>query len=200
MQLQPLASRSVLFVGDSWTGGYGATDPKTGGFTARVADELGLTVDTVFASGGGYAHVSPEGKTIPSLLADPPSDDPALVVFLAGINDYDQENRAVADGLAAAVGSVRESYPEAQVLVLAPMAPTVGSIGTMQRVTSALSAQSVALKVPIINTVREQWLPRAELSQLIDPAKANHPNDTGYERIAEHLEDVLRPVLPGESS
>jgi lysophospholipase L1-like esterase len=189
-----LAGNTVLFVGDSWTAGYGASDPATKGFVPLITADLALNTEVVATSGAGYAHVSPSGKTIAKAIADSPQPAPDLVVMMAGVNDAGEEAVAIRDGVRAALEQLRSMYPDAVVMVLGPMPPTEKSVGGMKAVSQQVGSQ---VTEPAIyeNTLSQGWLPVEELPTLIDPMSLS-PTDAGHRRIADRLFSPIALMLP----
>lgn len=190
-----LAGRHVLFVGDSWTAGYGASDPEATGFVPLVTEDLSLTPEVLSVSGAGYAHVSPTGKTIPTTI-EQTTAAPNLIVVMAGVNDAGEPKPAVSKGAADTIHALQVMHPEAQVLVLGPMPPSEKSVAGMTAVGETVRYQAALYGVRYVDTIGEAWLPVDQLGALIDPAKEFHPNDAGHRLIADHLTEIIGPMLP----
>jgi acyl-CoA thioesterase-1 len=176
------APPTVAFLGDSYTVGVG--DEGGEGYVEATADALGWSPPVVEAeSGTGYVAEGPDTARYEARLAAVVEAAPDVVVVQGSTNDV---GYPVGDVLAAAsslYGRLATELPEAEVVVVGPLAaPAVDDAG-LRAVRDALAEAADAAGVFFIDPVAEGWLWPADGWF----ADVLHPNDAGYGQMAERL-------------
>jgi lysophospholipase L1-like esterase len=183
-------ARTVVFVGDSWTDGLGAS--RSRGFPELTAELLGWEYTELGVSGSGYVMPGEDGP-FGSRIAEAVSGDPDVIVVQGSLNeqwiDVDELGRAVFDTLTR----LRQGAdPATAILVVgAPYAP--GADPTrIDRVNDAVSDAAAAAGLRFVDPAVENWTDPGDPALWADPI---HPNDAGHREIAERLAPILEDLV-----
>lgn len=173
----PSAQGPWVAFGDSLTEGFGASEGHS--YPARLSARLGLPVLNRGVSGETTAEALRRLETIAALR-------PRVVLLCFGGNDSLQQKPA------------EETFRN-----LATLIARLHQQGTF---VVLLGVRSASLRdkfaAPFARLAREQkvlLVPNLLQGLLLDPRLMSdtlHPNDAGYDQIAERLETILRPLLP----
>lgn len=199
----------AVFVGDSISEGYGASDSNHR-FTTLTANRLGLIEKNYSRHGAGWTQRSPkaDGLTAPQLVQNAVADktynhdDVALVVVEFGIND---NNMNAFDGIISSnLIALQESFPKARYLLLNTLSggctsstqynkPSSGgdasgeimSVFGMGNVISETNAQAAMTKFSVLQAW--QWFSMAGASRSKYTTDSVHPNNTGHSKVANYV-------------
>lgn len=182
------ADAEVLFIGDDWTAGAGASAPS-GGFAHRAAKLLGWDYQIDAVPGSGWAHSAPDvpGSMFLDRVIRMPSGTafaPDLVVISAQMVSpaTPAEIRRL---MRQTVSVLLDRTPDSVVAVVLPYG-NARALGWCQPLESD--------RVLCVDTQGEQWLPEADrASYLAEDGLV--PNNAGHERFAELLAADLRRDL-----
>lgn len=173
----PAARGDWVAFGDSLTQGYGAEEG--GDYPAQLAKRLRVKIRNLGVSG----HTTADGL---ARLDQAAQLQPRVVLLCLGGNDA---LRSVpADETFANLGAMIDRFHQGGSFVVLLGVRSVGLADKNAKRFEQLAKVKRVLLVPnILDGIL--FTPSLMADQI-------HPNDKGYARIAERLEDVLLPVLP----
>ncbi|PRY51902.1 lysophospholipase L1-like esterase [Geodermatophilus tzadiensis] len=183
----PPGSR-VLFFGDSYTAGYGASSEEAA-FPALTAADFGWDADvragpgTGFVAGGGVGQVYLERLG----TVDPPRPD--LVVLQGGLNDARLVQDTAVERTAALrfLAELDRRFPGVPVVLLGPpLVPSIPDVA-VRRVDRALAEAAAQAGVRYVSPAQEGWDVASRLT-----ADDLHPDDDGHAYLAARLAAALR--------
>jgi lysophospholipase L1-like esterase len=186
------SAREVVFLGDSWTVGVGASGER--GYAPPAAERLGWAYELLGISGSGYVSRG-AGGPFADRVDEAVGLGPDLVVVQGSLNDSgadpDQLERATADtldrlGAAAGDGT-------AILVVGAPDTPGTDP-AVIARINSAIAAAAAAAGLPFVDPAQEGWTDPADPGIWADPL---HPDDAGHRLVAEALMPHMQAALDG---
>lgn len=186
----------TLFFGDSWTAGR-AANPQTEGFAYKTGQALNLnfTVDAN-GSGTGYQNVGPTnaGTYNTRLSAYPVDPELRLLVLQGGLNDPGAGNSLAGfvDAVNATLATAKAKFPNAQIVLMGPISPTLPAGPDIMTVTASLRGIAEANGLRFVSGVQEKWLTPENLDQMIDASKARHPSTAGHAHLAQRLTEDLK--------
>lgn len=194
----------VLFIGDSWTEGVGASDKANGNWAALTADHFGWErhIDgiggTGFTRGGGAeggALGTDNNQYINRLdrwIADP-GIVPDLVFFEGGLNDDRAKPEALGKAVREVVAKAKEAWPSATVIVMGPAAPQ--PLGAMlARMADPIANAAIDAGAFSINPVQRKWFTTDNSQQFLLPADGAHVNDAGHRYTSERLASAIQEL------
>jgi Lysophospholipase L1 and related esterases len=191
------AARTILFLGDSLTAGYGLPDPATQSYPALIQEKLDARAAAAGpgASRWRVANAGVSGDTtsgglrrIDWVLRQPVS----ILVLALGSNDglRGLDPELVRRNLEAIVERVRAKHPDVRVLLVGQrMPPSMGDYAPrFDAIFPALAEKHGWAFAPFllegVGGVRE-----------LNQADAIHPNEEGHRRMAETVWAALAPLL-----
>lgn len=178
------AKPSALWVGDSYTMGAGATNPRIYAEAKLVSRALGWHLELDAAGGTGFVAASGYGPPIPARL---PNDKaryaPAFVVIDGGRNDH-ASTSAETQAVTAYFDAVARDFPEAHVIVITPFLMR-SQPSDYSATRSILEAQARSHSWQCIDPLSAGWI-NSESAALV-AADGVHPDDAGYAYLAGHL-------------
>lgn len=127
LTLKPVpAGAQVLFLGDSYTEGYGTTNMAKDNFARTLARTRGWDAVVDGIGGTGFINGGPAGardyrSRIENLSVER-ALNPALVVIEGGLNDWESTTKALWEAVEGTVKLARLKWPEAQIVVIGPTA------------------------------------------------------------------------------
>ncbi len=196
--LPPLPPGSkVLFIGDSWAEGVGASDKKNGNWAALTADHFGWErhIDgiggTGFTRGGGAqgGAIGTDNNQYINRLdrwTSNPAMVPNLVLFEGGLNDDRATPTALSQAVKDVVSKARTAWPQASVIVMGPAAPQ--PLGAMLlRMADPIRRAAISAGAFSINPVQASWFTKENSQQFLVPADGAHVNDAGHRYTSERL-------------
>lgn len=198
------AHPDVVAFGDSWASGY-AAKVSTNGFLYLTARELGWNLTVARGgSGTGYVVGTPKGYEYPNpryaaRIRQQPADRGVDLVILQGsLNDIREGdpglrfNQAVED----AVDAAKARYPNAELLIVGPVAPSPIITAQIASLDSRLTFETQRLRLNYISGTAEGWLgSQALIDRYIAQNLENHPDTRGHAYLAGKLTAAIRKVL-----
>ncbi|MEX5718170.1 SGNH/GDSL hydrolase family protein [Geodermatophilus maliterrae] len=177
----------AVFLGDSYTVGVGSDGPT---YAAQVADRLGWTQVEAAQSGTGYVADGGGRGNAPfgDRVDDVAAADPDVVVVQGSTNDVGADPAAVAAAAAHLYGDLAAAVPDADVVVLGPLAPPEVPRPGVEAVRDALATAAGQAGLRFVDPVAGGWLEPPEGLY----ADGLHPDDEGYARLADELVEELR--------
>jgi lysophospholipase L1-like esterase len=175
----PAPEPRIVFIGDSWTEGIGATAME--GYAVVTAERLGWDYQVLGVGGSGYVALG-WGATFEQRIDRAAEFDPDVVDQLrpAALRTLRELQAEVDDGTQILV--VGASYvPGEQNAMVAGINQTIGS-----------AAAEAGLR--FVDPSVENWTDPTDPSIWADP---KHPNDRGVRQVADHLVPLLRELVAG---
>ncbi|QKS15673.1 SGNH/GDSL hydrolase family protein [Curtobacterium sp. Csp2] len=179
-------SSTVAFIGDSYTGGTGAS-AKDQAFPQVLAAREGWTAAVVACGGGGYVNPGNCGTAYPDHLSEAIDAKPDIVIVSGGRNDIKSSASEVQANATATFHKLREALPNAKLYVTSPIWDDDDPAAALAGIQTAVRAAATATGATYID-IGEPLTGRADL--LIDDSI--HPNDAGHAAIA----DAIQAALP----
>src|SRR6476469_1629987 len=178
----------VVFLGDDYTVGAGASSPRAG-WTAQVATALHVDASTVAQTGAGYVQQGVGGNAYQALVSRVVALEPAVVVVSGGRNDVGYPARRVRNAAQQLFATLHTRLPEAQLVAIAPWWGDSTHPGKLTKVDTAVqdgieAVHGAYLDVPDALVGHPDWM-----------ADQADPNDRGYSAIATSLIAPLRAQL-----
>ncbi len=189
----------AAFLGDSYTFGVGASQP-TDGYAYLVSRAEKWTARIVGLPGSGYVRVAiRDDKNIAAGLSSVIAAQPQVVIVASGHNDA-MPNVNYRDTEAAALkdlGQLRTALPHATIVVVGPIWLNGYPDRKALYVRNAIHLAQERIPGTLwIDPIAQHWFTGSWTRRTGDDATminyaAGHPNNLGYEHIAERLERDL---------
>lgn len=183
--------RTIVFLGDSLTAGYGLASPNTDAYPALVQQKIDAAqLDYRVVNAGLSGDTSAGGLRRVDWILRQPVD---IFVLALGANDGLRgiDPAVTRRNLQSILDRVRAKYPEAK-LVLAgmQMPPTMGAdfARAFADMFPALAEKNRATLIPFL-------LDRVATISSLNQGDGIHPNRRGHTLLAENVWQVLRPLL-----
>ena len=183
----------VSFIGDSWTDGAGATDGI--GYAYLTARDLGWAHRVLGVGGSGYVRGGagnvPFGeRVLPAVIGNPD-----VVVIQGSINERSTPGAELTAAATDVLGRLQAAAgSDPAVLVLgASYVPGV-PVAYVDKVNDSVRTAAGRLGLPFVDVAAENWTDPADRGIWADPY---HPNDRGYQLIADRLAPLLQAVVTG---
>ncbi len=190
---------SVLFIGDSYTGGSGLAEMS---YACMAAVRMGWVCDLSAVPGTGYISGGPANRfvvdpyigtstsfveRIPHLAA---MYRPDIVVLDGGRNDTFAPSDDVFKAMSATIGEVRRAWPTATIIFLRPryLADPRDNLGYDANFIARLLAQPVARGVVVLDPISR--FTGVDTSAMLSDDGV-HPNQRGEQDLASALVDSL---------
>ncbi|MEM6804532.1 MAG: arylesterase [Bacteroidota bacterium] len=180
----------ILIFGNSLTAGYGLDNPEDGfaGLIQLKLENLDLPYEVV--NGGISGETSSDGKGRIKWMMRSPVD---IFVLELGANDGLRgiSPEVTQENLQVILTTVKESYPEAKILITGMEAPpNMGDDYTeaFRKIFPALAEANDAELMPFL---LEGVAGEADLNQ----SDAIHPTEEGHEIVAENLWTILKKMI-----
>jgi acyl-CoA thioesterase-1 len=187
------ANPRVLFFGDSFTEGWGAT-PETEGYAYKIGPLMGwqVTVDGVGSTGFLSPGNKQQGTYQQRIEAEKYGDDFDLVVLQGGSNDQNVAGDFTG-ALDSTVKAIHLKYPRAQLLILGPV--NLGTVANANKVSlnEKMRDYAAANDIWFVNPIAQTWFPDSS-RKLDENMTLFHPNAAGYAVMAAKLSDDLREI------
>jgi lysophospholipase L1-like esterase len=196
----------VAVLGDSYTYAVGASE-RTDGFAYRVAGYEHWSADVIGLAGSGYVRVSQrDNLRISAGIADVIAAQPQVVIVECGHNDVDTsvmlahvEPAALKD-----LRALRAGLPNATIVVVGPVWLSSDAPHRVYAVRDAIHAAQRQIPGSLwIDPIAEHWF-TGHYSPAISERtgddvtminyRVGHPNDLGYQHMADLLEGDLRTL------
>lgn len=179
----------VLFIGDSFTEGYGADDKNTRGFAPRLAAIRGwneVEIDGVGLTGFlRPGHVEEAQNTYRQRLERLHRSGefvPNLIIFQGGLNDSRYGSLQLTIEVRDTLLAAKQWWPGVQLLVIGPI--TYRS--SLAPISAAYKRGALIADVPFIDANSKPIIPETENVNLTIEDRW-HPNDAGHQLVADTL-------------
>lgn len=189
-QWPELLGDKVGFVGDSYSSGYGLTNPATERWTKLLCNMVGATESNTAVPSSGYINQGSGGNSKFSTQAGLLATDCDTVFILGGINDaplllQGQTFSTVQTAVTAAINAVKARCTSAQIIVISPMwhagQPSPELMIVEHAIRSVIPSDVRFIEGgPHLRLDRVEW-------QIFD----GHPNAAGAAAIAAWVRDQL---------
>lgn len=197
-QPRPTASGTpvAVFIGDSYTAGFGASGPKLS-WASMVAEDEGWKAVNLGRGGTGYLTTSGLngcGKdycpNYQEMVADAVKAGPDVVIVAGGQNDFtafSQDPAAVRAAIQATFTALRKGLPDARIVAVGPSIPAATAAGptamSFETAVKEASAQVGGSHISLLD-------PPVFTDAMILPDGA-HVDDAGHAAIANRVEEAL---------
>jgi acyl-CoA thioesterase I len=185
-----VAHPRVVFLGDSYTGGSGASTAARR-WSSLVAAAQGWTEINQGVGGTGYGtrRDRPPGEPYPDRLAEVADAHPAIVVVSGGINDLRSPAATVARGVNQTYSMLRSMLPAVAIIAVAPFSNDLAPTTALRTIASEVRQAAASVGAVFLDPgyVLEG---HAELVHQ-SGQNAGHPNDAGYARMAVAIDSAL---------
>jgi lysophospholipase L1-like esterase len=180
---------SVTFVGDSWTFGPGAAGK---GYVERVAEQLGWRYENQGIIGSGYSTPG-QGRPYGQRLTTAVAGRPDVIVVQGSLNDQAVDPATLAERALDTLSRLRErADPDTEILIMGASHTPATPDTTIDAINGAIGGAAQTVGLPFVDPVAENWTDPADPDVWSD---GNHPNDAGFQRIADGLAPILRETL-----
>jgi lysophospholipase L1-like esterase len=179
----------VTFVGDSWTEGFGATALR--GYAVLTGEQLGWDYDLLAIGGSGYSlrGVAGQGATYAERVDRVVAIGADVIVVQGSLNERNSTREALAAAALAALAGLRaEADPATRIVVLGAAYPGCTPHATIDWINAAIEDAAARAGVGFVDVAAENWTDPADPTVWFDPI---HPNDAGYQLIADRLQRLL---------
>ncbi|EYR64251.1 hypothetical protein N866_13585 [Actinotalea ferrariae CF5-4] len=189
----PPGTRAV-FVGDSWTAGFGI-NPEAG-YAPLAAAALGWDATYEAVSGTGYLNPGPggEGTYADRVRATEPDPTVQLVVLQGGLNDRPENLMGLGAAVRDTLDAIGVTYPNARTIILGPAPSEVPASNVLLTIDNTLAAVAQERGVHHISPLGEQWITAENYADVIDPGNANHPSVEGHAYLAGRTVAALEAI------
>lgn len=183
---------SVTFIGDSWTEGYGATALR--GYAVLTGEQLGWRYEVLGVGGSGY-DVKGRGSTFAERIDRAVSTHPDVIVVQGSLNERTSRPASLRPAARDTLERLRAAAgPDTKILVVGASYTPGTPSATINWINGLVRDGAVAAGLTFVNPAVQEWTNPADKRIWSDP---NHPNDAGYQLIADHLEGLLRGMVKG---
>lgn len=187
----PVERPGVTFLGDSWTAGEEATDRR--GYAVLVGEQLGWRYHVLGIGGSGYTR---GGRgTFDNRVAAAAATHADIIVVQGSLNERNSSPDASASAALSTLRHLRAAADrETQILVVGASYSPGTPASEIDRINAAVSGAAARVGLRFVNPAARNWTDAA------DPAiwaNADHPNDRGYQLIADRMKPLLRSMLAG---
>lgn len=176
----------ALIVGDSYTAGVGASEPRNS-WASIVTRALKWDATVLAAPGGGYSLPGVNGESILGMLesADLRALRPDVVVIQSGYNDTSAQDADVRAAINDVRGILTEELPGVPVVVVGqfwPGEPTPSSEARARTIQAAWSGRDGTL---VLDPIEGGW-------SSFNTTDDRHPDDAGHALIAKNIVAAMR--------
>lgn len=186
--------QSVVFIGDSYTQGTGASSEATR-WASLVATAQGWDEVNLGRGGTGYVTTSDVNgcgeaycPNYQEMVGEAVSANPDVVVVAGGQNDFDEwqaDPVAQTAAIGATLSAIRSGLPNAEIIVVGPSTP-----GNVNNVVSGMS-NAVAEQAGLIGATFVSLIDPPVISSDMVIADGAHVRDSGHQAIADRVLSAL---------
>jgi lysophospholipase L1-like esterase len=181
----------VTFIGDSWAVGVGATGQR--GYAVLTAEQLGWTYDVLGVSGSGYTQGGSAGVTFGQRVDAAVATDPDVIVVQGSLNERNSTPAALSSAALTTLERLRrEADPHTKILVVGSTYAPGTPDPTIDWINDAVGGAAAQVGLPFVDPTAEYWIDATDPALWSD---VNHPDDAGYQRVADRLARELRVTL-----
>jgi acyl-CoA thioesterase I len=183
----PSAPPSVLFVGASYTAGWGATSPQLG-YAHDAAAELGWNATYSAEPGAGYVTAGNDGhgSFAQQVAALPANLRPRLVIIQGGRNDAGTPAAIEDAAVAKTLSAIRAKFADPKIVMLGDVPSRLPLDSATVATNDDLAADARTDGATFIDAIAENWMTTANLPGFQSNVPG-HPNDAGHLYIAHRL-------------
>ncbi|MEF2254033.1 SGNH/GDSL hydrolase family protein [Microbacterium schleiferi] len=178
---------TVVFIGDSYTGGSDMGGRGDRNWTSIVASEKRWNACTLGIGGSGWTRGS-NGWTFGARVEWAASLRPSLIVFANGVNDL-KDPAGVEAGASEALASVRRHLPDVPIVIVGPARVNPSQSPAIDRMDSQLRAVAGTFGARYISPTGEGWLDGGNSIYL--GTDGFHPTDEGHVYLARRFIDAF---------
>lgn len=184
---------SIVFVGDSWTYGVGATDDE--GYAQRLVTSLRWENALRGVGGSGYtvtggAEAGDSASTYGERAEQMRGGQADVVVVQGSLNDRDSSAQTITEGAVRTFTALREGLPtDAEILVVGSTYTPGTTVAEIDKVNSAVGAAALQAGLRFIDPAAEGWLNPDDPALWADD---NHPSDAGHQVFADRLLPIIQ--------
>lgn len=191
------APKPVIFLGDSYTAGTGASDPSRR-WATLVATAQNWTIENrafgstgyVTSTSGSTAQAGCAADSCPNYdqaLATTTTAEPAVVVVSGGRNDLNSVDTRFGDAVKKFYADVRAKFPSAKIVATSPIWDDDPAPARLGQIADAVKAGVEAVG----GTYLDIGEPLAGHPEDVT-ADGIHPSDAGHQAIADALNAALK--------
>jgi lysophospholipase L1-like esterase len=180
----------VVFLGDSWTEGIGATGLR--GYAVLTPEQLTWNYQVLGVGGSGYLATG-RGSVFEQRIEEAVHNHPDVIVVQGSLNDRIGTSSALQSAALHMLSRLRAAADrKTRILVLgASYTPTWGP-STIDPINAAVSDAASQVGLRFVDPAREDWTDPENATIWAD---GNHPNDAGHQLVADHLETILSELV-----
>lgn len=188
--------KNILFIGDSWTVGTGATNRDTEKFSTVLSRDLGMIEKNYGVGAAGYARpytFQQQAETAISSLTPEERENTNIIMIVGGVNDLrniaTETFSDVTDAARLLVSTLKPAFPNAIICFAVNMIP-VGQTTTMIDWIQSLQQYILTIHdAPVIlfDSFTELCISNVE----IFAGDMLHPNTDGHSLIAGYLRNGI---------
>jgi lysophospholipase L1-like esterase len=188
----------VVVIGDSYTGGSAAGGFGPHAWTGLLWDRLaqqGIHLDPQVSGlgGSGYVTRGPTHAVFGDAATEFVQPDDKVVVFFGGLNDGMQPPDQVAAAARAAFEHVRQTAPNARLLVIGPAWPNDAREPALLNLVSAIRGEAEAVGADFVDPVADGWFVGTPPGFI--GGDNIHPTDAGHVYMADKIEPYMHDEL-----
>jgi lysophospholipase L1-like esterase len=176
-----LAPPTVVFIGDSYTGGSDMGGRGEANWTELAARELGWRACSFGIGGSGWTRGTNDW-TFGARVRWALSKNPKAIVFANAINDL-KSREGVGPAADEALAAVRERDPNIPIIVVGPTQVDPGQSPSIDEMDDALSTVAAKHAAIYISPLMGEWF-GGENRELLGSDNF-HPTDEGHQHYAE---------------
>lgn len=187
----------VLVIGDSWTSGSDIGGRGPVGWPKLIEKDLTrpdrpVDVEESAAGGAGYADVGTGGATFPRLVGDAVQAQFDAVILFGSRNDTESQQQ-VQTGAQDAFTTVRQRFPTAKVIAIAPAWINDSPPAYLLSDRNAVRAAAAGAGAVFADPLAQHWF--AGPAQALIGSDRTHPTDEGHRYLATRIEPILLQAL-----
>jgi len=196
---QPVAAPGrVVVIGDSYTGGSDAGGYGDAGWPALVwkrLKEQGIQIDPQVSGrgGAGYVNRGTKGTVFGDEAAKLVNPADKLVVFFGGMNDGMVAPAEVAAAARANFEKVRQTAPNARLLVIGFAWPDAKRSQVLLNLRDAIKEEALAVGATFVDPLADGWFDNTPPDFI--GSDGVHPTNAGHAYMADKIEPYIREGL-----
>jgi lysophospholipase L1-like esterase len=184
---------AVAFIGDSWTAGVGATGDRS--YAVLTGEQLGWENNVLGVGGSGYVRGGSGNVPFRERIEAAVRGNPDVVVIQGSINERNTPVEQLAPAVAETLTLLRQAAGrDTDVVVLGASYVPGLTRALVDRVNDTVRAEAARQGLRFVDVAAENWTDPADPSIWAD---RYHPDDRGYQLIADRLVPLLRSVVEG---
>jgi lysophospholipase L1-like esterase len=183
-------THSVTFIGDSWTEGFGATALR--GYAVLTAEQLGWNYQILGVGGSGYS-VPGRGSTFGERVDHAVATHPDVIVVQGSLNERTSTPQALTAAADDTLSRLRsEADAHTRILVVGASYTPGTPDATIDWINQAIQGAATKAGLRFVDPAAGNWTDPHDAAIWFD---GNHPNDAGYQLVADHLKPLLTALV-----